>query len=745
MKYIFLIGLVFHLIYLYSIFDIYFKSPIIHGMEQFESKFPSPSKRLVFIVSDGLRQDKLFENLKEYAPFLNSIIQSKQSSFGISHTRVPTESRPCHIAMFAGIYEDVSSIFTGWKVNPVSFDSTFNQSSFVLQIGSPDVVRIFKGENIESHYYPEEMEDFSKESKILDEWVFHKFSELINHPKLKQDKVIIFLHLLGMDSIGHIFKPNSEEYLKGIQFVDKGVEGVYNLMKKEFPDDLTSFIFTSDHGMSNRGSHGDGEIECTQTPFIGFGNGFQYQHKDIFQADICPLISSLIGLKYSMNNIGTLPTKFLNGSEEWKFDSLLMNTKQIYNQFLKKRDLKKNEKFFFTDYKIEWNLELEKLLKEKKYQEFEKEALKFIENCKIGLNYFQKYDWFLLMTIIVFGYIGWIFNSFHQDIYFDIYSILVYIPISFYLYLQGASILYYFYLIFPILFLRKIKWISEWSFKELLILELVVVSYFYREAFSLYLVLHSQLNIFYLFTSIFTLLPVNLTNNQLVILGGILIIIYYLPKKNDKISLLQYFIIIISIVNIYYIDYYISMKESLNYSIYLSWIIFIISLIIPIFVNEPLNIFFSFSSCLILLSVSYEILFYFCLFQILMIHKKEPVDFIILFNLSFFGCGNLASFSSFELSSVYRFVTIFSPFLMASLLIIKLMIPMLTVVILFKDVNLFKVLSFSDILTLNFFFLVKDTGSWLEIGNSISRFAICNGQIIIQYILFSISNLYLKK
>jgi len=43
------IGLLFHLIYIGTVFDCYFKSPVVHGMQPFNAGF-SLAKRLVLIV-----------------------------------------------------------------------------------------------------------------------------------------------------------------------------------------------------------------------------------------------------------------------------------------------------------------------------------------------------------------------------------------------------------------------------------------------------------------------------------------------------------------------------------------------------------------------------------------------------------------------------------------------------------------------------------------------------------------------
>ena len=86
--------------------------------------------------------------------------------------------------------------------------------------------------------------------------------------------MIFFLHLLGIDNNGHAFRPSSPEYLNNIAIVDSGVEQIYHLIEKYFNyDNRTSYVFTADHGMSNKGSHGDSLPDNTDTPLICWGAG----------------------------------------------------------------------------------------------------------------------------------------------------------------------------------------------------------------------------------------------------------------------------------------------------------------------------------------------------------------------------------------------------------------------------------------------------------------------------------------
>jgi GPI ethanolamine phosphate transferase 1 len=463
------LAVVFHLVYLYSIFDIYFVSPIVHGMSAYGvEQEKAPAKRLVLFVGDGLRADKAFQSFPDpsppdpaiadstprpLAPFLRSRVL-EHGTFGVSHTRVPTESRPGHVALIAGLYEDVSAVTTGWKLNPVDFDSVFNRSRHTWSWGSPDILPMFKEGavpgRIDADTYGAEFEDFSQDATALDFWVFDKVKELFKSARtnskldamLREDKVVFFLHLLGLDTTGHSYRPYSQEYLHNIKIVDQGVEEITSLIEEFYGDDETAYIFTADHGMSDWGSHGDGHPDNTRTPLIAWGagvarpqtfankkapgheDGFSFdwgldhvRRHDVDQADVAALMAYLAGLEYPVNSVGKLPLSYLAATTEQQANALLVNTKTVLEMYRVKEEQKKATCLNYQPYppfsQINSTIAdrlaaIESAITGKHHERAIQISSELFDHALQGLRYLQTYDWLFLRALITIGYLGWI-------------------------------------------------------------------------------------------------------------------------------------------------------------------------------------------------------------------------------------------------------------------------------------------------------------------------------------------------
>lgn len=192
------------------------------------------------------------------------------------------------------------------------------------------------------------------------------------------------------------------------------------------------------------------------------------------------------------------------------------------------------------------------------------------------------------------------------------------------------------------------------------------------------------------------------------------------------------------------------------------------------YIHRLVVIFLQFSPTFVILSISYEGLFYFafcsCLFSWMQLEHQVYLDssistktpaiatgatggkkqyrpltlpdtrialfFIFFIQSAFFSASNIASVSSFSLDAVYRLIPVFDPFSQGALLMLKLMLPFAFLSAVFGLLNrrlgvapsaLFMlVMAVSDVLTLGFFYMVRDEGSWLDIGTSISHFVIAS-------------------
>ncbi|KAJ3330585.1 Glycosyl phosphatidyl inositol anchor synthesis [Blyttiomyces sp. JEL0837] len=710
-------GVIFHIIYSWSIFDIYFRTPLVHGMEPELPPQPPLADRLVLFVADGLRADKLYENDLERAPYLKSVV-STVGSWGVSHTRVPTESRPGHVALIAGFYEDVSAVTQGWKHNPVNFDSLFNESFHTWSFGSPDILPMFSDgasdpSRVSTSMYPPEFEDFAEEdASKLDTWVFERFYEMLDESaknetlwkELHSKKVVFFLHLLGLDTNGHGHRPYSPEYLENIMLVDREIGKLVARLESFFDNDSkTAYVFTSDHGMSNRGNHGDGHPDNTETPLVAWGAGIR--GPDEGTSKLPQQDSTLIGVPFPMNSVGELPNSYLNCSEKFKAEATFGNAKQILKQFLVKQEKKRRTELFLAPFEdlLQHDIitsDISKLIAAGNYGMAEAKSQQLAKLCVDGLRYYQTYDWLFLRSIISTGYCGWIAYSLSYVLEFYgrkdplvsleseekrifLAGVAFWILSCVILGIKKSPPNYYFYVSFAVYLwtkaLQRRKFFissltstgfSIWSvFKimaYLVSLELLVFSYFYREiltpcllilGFGWPLIAGSQFSqkrwstvllwrLSCAVLSVFTLLPVEHDEDmRLVTAGGIVILIsggialYYLPRlsqslpKTQKVDsqagtmntsniIVQLVIIVISMFLVNDTSSRLANKQGLpliNQAI--SWLILASCVGIPMldvvkggqhYLRRLVVIYLSFAPLFILLSLSYETIFYFC-------------------------------------------------------------------------------------------------------------------------------------
>ncbi|KAG9433895.1 GPI ethanolamine phosphate transferase 1 [Apis mellifera carnica] len=425
-NYLFVIwGLTMHLIFLWGILDVNFHSPIIQELPNVSILKNAPAKRLVLFIADGLR----FRTFIEAPPKFLKHVMTNKGAWGISHTRVPTESRPGIVAICAGLYEDPSAIFKGWKENPVDFDSIFNQSYLSWAWGSPDIISIFtkgiKG-NIYGDSYPSEWQNFDIiHGKIwrLDSWVFDKYIEWLREDAYKiknAERIILFLHLLGCDTTGHAVKPYSKEYIANMNYVDRKIKEVVQLTENFFGDNSTAYIFTSDHGMTDWGSHGSGSADETETPLIVWGAGintFNFR-QNIEQIDITPLISTLIGAPIPINNEGVLPWQYLNVTDlKYINYALLNNLKQLTYQVKAnhKMNCEDNEYADWREIELDNKIvTLDKDFETADLNEKLKEIINSIKLAKKSLLYFRQYQRTRFLLYLSIMWLGWIISLFFK-------------------------------------------------------------------------------------------------------------------------------------------------------------------------------------------------------------------------------------------------------------------------------------------------------------------------------------------
>ncbi|XP_010769996.1 GPI ethanolamine phosphate transferase 1, partial [Notothenia coriiceps] len=134
------------------------------------------------------------------------------------------------------------------------------------------------------------------------------------------------------------------------------------------------------------------------------------------QADIAPLMASLIGVPFPVNSVGVLPLLYLNNSDQFKAESIYTNAIQVLEQYKMKMAQKKETtlSFLFTPYQLlteskqaEFFHKARILIQLEKYDDYISLCRSLISNALEGLVYYHTYDRFFLGCSVVLGFVGW--------------------------------------------------------------------------------------------------------------------------------------------------------------------------------------------------------------------------------------------------------------------------------------------------------------------------------------------------
>ncbi|XP_065165010.1 GPI ethanolamine phosphate transferase 1 isoform X3 [Atheta coriaria] len=961
-----ILGICIHILTFLFVLDLYFTSPIKHGMTPHKSRGEPFAKRLVVFIADGMRAEAIYPMQNwDRVKYLSELRLNKSCSWGIVHTGVPTESRPGHVAIFGGLMEDPSALFTGWQANTVEFDSVINESNYAWSYGSPDIVKIFTKKDkakLNVEYYDPSEEDFSGRTSTinLDTWVFDRVEELLT-PKgnscqaefirkktqrrrmnelnlsiakeraqcqlekeqckgphhecykktqpcfervsdkeieatLKEadidfeqfqlypcihkfDKIeceqlcktgnVFFLHLLGMDTAGHVHKPDSKEYIDNLHAVDKGIRETSFLFEEFFNDNETAFLVTADHGMTNWGSHGDGSEHETEVPYILWGKGVKENklRHDLKQTDLAPLLSSLIGVPIPVNSIGILPHKLLNGTYDQISEAVMANVMQHVEQYtLLRREFDLDPLFteypmFENNYVGHFITKMETLLKR---GDREKNVVRmgeeFMKDILAANAYMRNYYFRPKVITVMLGFFLWIiylslsihvrdevkpiptFRSCRIGMRF--LTVLLLIAAVYYLNSLKVKCFTYTYPVFLLsvlaLFFEDEDVVNQlWIILNMpnkttiiartivygVLVQLLVFGFFNRMFCAGVVVILAfwltqndcamKSKVTWLITTCTLALlqmlePSTKFNYYGLAIGSFLWLVIYISyiyaegreyiKRFDlkyktmttNIIMTPLVLYLVSAANALHVAYAFDSEIGLSdMNLVISWVVTAaILFLIPVAPKGVLTRFGHICASLIipytLMAVNIDLIFYSVLVLTLYYwmeieskmelpsQNKNPLKelhflvkyipsgsvkvpdlyrrtyfYLALTVCYFFAIGNMASFNGFDPQWTRTYVATFNPFLMAALIVIKMIIPFFLITCAFyaivlhskaNDTKVFTVLLlFLDQMVLNFMLFVRNEGSWLEIGKSLSHFAVMEAMAVVMLVFYAIA------
>ncbi|KAI5181658.1 GPI ethanolamine phosphate transferase 3 subunit O [Nematocida sp. AWRm80] len=207
-------------------------------------------KKGVVLVVDGLRADAIYRSRRESLYHNNFTlldnIPSSDIYRAVSIADLPTGTSMRIMSIFSGVPTTLLSAQRSFSQQKCEADNFIgqlqrNNKSFVFY-GDETWVYLFPTitSNLGKAYHPYGLVSFDEEELLMEQAL----------ESMKTNDVVI-IHLICVDSYGHVYTVNSKEVQKGIILMDGFINRLYSRLENE------SFVAVlSDHGVNDDGSHG---------------------------------------------------------------------------------------------------------------------------------------------------------------------------------------------------------------------------------------------------------------------------------------------------------------------------------------------------------------------------------------------------------------------------------------------------------------------------------------------------------
>lgn len=234
-----------------------------------EAGRPTGIARVLIVSVDGLRPDLL---LRAETPRMHGLMNSGSFTFwGVTAREAYT--LPCHVSMLTGVSSEKHGVTWNNYIEqsypnvPTLFEVAKTAGlSTAMACGKMKFLTLTKPTTLDHYYLP-------PDEPVDDREVANQAVRLLraHHPR------VLFVHLAGVDTVGHDHGWGSPEQMTAIRRSDEAVGLVLDSLAELGLAGSTAVILTADHGGAGKG-HAENDPRSLHIPWIASGPGIRRDH-----------------------------------------------------------------------------------------------------------------------------------------------------------------------------------------------------------------------------------------------------------------------------------------------------------------------------------------------------------------------------------------------------------------------------------------------------------------------------------